>query len=225
MRGRLDILDIMLREPLVNVEVQDAKTQATPFLHACSQHDIETVGLLLRHGARSDVCDRHARNGLHLCQRKKGGVQVATCLLDSRAVDVDSSDDFGYTALRLAAENANKIMVELLLDRGAKPNKAGPGGYTPLMAAVEASMPNREVKEGILTTLLQRGADPLLKYSGKTAAQLAKDRYIKNLLDTRTRNVKVGKSGKKAFDALQSVNGSVHNWFLSILSSPGLHRV
>ena len=178
-----ELLGHMLAEG-VNLEVEDALTQATPFLVACSKQDIAAVNLLLEHSARADARDKARKNGLHLCQGTKGGTQVAKRLLELGAVPIDARDAVCKTALCMASEMANRAMISYLCSKGANPNGGGPGDYTPLMAAVEARMQNRAVKEDILKTLLQNEADPMLTCMGKTAADMANDKPIKKLLES-----------------------------------------
>jgi ankyrin repeat protein len=56
-----------------------------------------------------------------------------------RHVDIDTTDAFGNTALHLAAANGNKIMVRLLLRKGADPDRQNIYGETALHAAITNS--------------------------------------------------------------------------------------
>ena len=77
----------------------------------------------------------------------------------------------------------NSKMVHLLLSLGANPNIRGPGGYTPLMAAVQATMRSQEAKLEVLRALVERGADANLEYSGgQTAADMANDGQVRKAL-------------------------------------------
>ncbi|PKS09330.1 hypothetical protein jhhlp_003944 [Lomentospora prolificans] len=182
-QGDLEILAHMLQHPL-DLEVRESKNGRTPLLVACSQQDIEALKLLLNHGARPDVTDKLSKNGLHLCQRANYGTQVARCLLQPpSAIDIDAMDGCQNTALHLAASMGNQPMVRVLLDLGAKADIQGPGGWTPLMAAVQATMRSQDEKLNILKALVDKGADPTLKYSGgQTAIDMANDSQIRKNL-------------------------------------------
>lgn len=179
-----EILRYMLDSRRLNLEVLEHQDNATPFLLACAQQDILVVDLLLQYGARPTARDKLHRNGLHLCQRGTGGTGVARRLLSlPRAIDINVMDSYHNTALHLAASMGNSKMVSLLLSLGAHPNIRGPGGYTPLMAAVQATMKSQEAKLEVLKSLVERGADASLEYSGgQTAADMANDGQIRKAL-------------------------------------------
>ena len=80
---------------------------------------------------------------------KKGNVQEVQSLL-SIFVDVDRS-----TPLLEGAENGHKGVVQLLLDKGADPNKADRAGSTPLHKAAYYWD-----HKDVVRLLLGRGADP-----------------------------------------------------------------
>jgi hypothetical protein len=188
-KGDLDVLGHMLRKPL-NLEVRESRNRRTPLLIACSQQDVEVVKLLISHGADINVTDELSKNGLHLCQRPTGGTLVARWLLKhpSRTISVDATDSCQNTALHLAAELGNQPMVQLLLDMGARADIPGPGGFTPLMAAVQATMRSQDEKLKVLKALVEKGADPTLKYyGGQTAIDMANDGQIRRSLQNWSR--------------------------------------
>lgn len=90
-------------------------------------------------------------------------------VLSTGSNDVNVANDYGATALYVAAENADGPVVSRLLDAGADPNKALLSGETPLMQAA------RRGKLDVVRLLLQRGADPDAKESngGQTALMWA----------------------------------------------------
>uniref|UniRef100_A0ABD2XL08 Uncharacterized protein n=1 Tax=Trichogramma kaykai TaxID=54128 RepID=A0ABD2XL08_9HYME len=55
-----------------------------------------------------------------------------TCDEKHQTVDVDARDDFGRTPLHLAVRDKNEKLAELLLRRGANPNRTKSGGLTAL---------------------------------------------------------------------------------------------
>jgi ankyrin repeat protein len=90
-------------------------------------------------------------------------------VLRAGADDVNVANDYGATALYVAAENADGPVVSKLLDAKADPNKALLSGETPLMQAA------RRGKLDVVRLLLSKGADPNSKESngGQTALMWA----------------------------------------------------
>ena len=68
--------------------------------------------------------------------------------------DKASKDEYGWTALQFAASRGDKGVVKVLLDKGAKPNRADKRGRTPLSLAVSNG------DEYVVKLLLDCGADP-----------------------------------------------------------------
>lgn len=182
--GNDDILNHMLAVRNLDLEVTDDYDGATPFLLACTQQDAIIADILLFRGASPSAVDKSRRNALHLCQRGTGGTGVARRLLSTPgSLDVNAMDACQNTALHLAASMGNMQMVFLLLNAHANPNIQGPGGFTPLMAAVQATMRSQEAKMEVLKALVQSGADASLKYSGgQTAADMANDSQVRKIL-------------------------------------------
>jgi ankyrin repeat protein len=70
-----------------------------------------------------------------------------------REGDVNVRNRYGVTPLSVACANGNPAMAELLLEAGADPNAALPGGESPLMTAARVG------KVRTVKALLERGAD------------------------------------------------------------------
>ncbi|WYZ34105.1 hypothetical protein EsH8_I_000381 [Colletotrichum jinshuiense] len=160
----------------------------TPLLLAASTRNRDSVGLLLRSGARADVRDSAGLSPLHRCQSKSGGVNVAQLLLDGTPSLLDLVDNSGKTALYMACEMGNEKMVGFLLDQGADPNichqtRRGPASSpllsnanvcTPLIAAIQVVATRSSRKIGMIDALLAHGADPrLTDANGRNAFQAA----------------------------------------------------
>ena len=79
-----------------------------------------------------------------LFQHVKGNnIHAAIALLDEKAVDKNSKNINGKTALHFAVESRNRTMIETLLMYGADPNlpdNIEVGGNTPMHLASEANM-------------------------------------------------------------------------------------
>ena len=84
----------------------------------------------------------------------EGNTDVARKIISSGIVDVNSMTGTRETPLTLAAENGLKDMVQLLLDKGAEPNKPDQDGDTPLHTAAYLGY------KDMVLLLLNRGADP-----------------------------------------------------------------
>jgi len=111
-------------------------------LHNAARSGYTTVvRLLLEHGANVDISDPRVETPLCLAV---GYINpdVVKILLDAGA-DVNAADERGSTALHSAAANGSgddaDILV-LLLRHGAKPDKHGLDGYTPLHWAARCGL-------------------------------------------------------------------------------------
>jgi ankyrin repeat protein len=75
----------------------------------------EMVKLLLKHGANQQLTDRKGWNALMLCRSHT----MAALLLKNGAAINHQTPAAGITALMVAAEEGNELMVKLLLQSGA----------------------------------------------------------------------------------------------------------
>jgi ankyrin repeat protein len=97
-------------------------------------HDI--AAFLLERGMSPNHMNWHRTTLLH-DMAWEGDVRKAVLLLDHGA-DIDAVDDeFRSTPLGIAARWGRRELVELLLDHGADPNRAGASWATPLAWAVK----------------------------------------------------------------------------------------
>ena len=96
----------------------------------------DIAAFLLERGMSPNHMNWHRTTLLH-DMAWEGDVRKAVLLLDHGA-DLDAIDDeFRSTPLGIAARWARREVVELLLDRGADPNRAGASWATPLAWAVK----------------------------------------------------------------------------------------
>ena len=104
----------------------------------------------------------------HACNRGHPGVVWE--LLRAHPPLIHLRTTSGDSALHLSVYSGNLLIVEQLIDRGAKINVQNNEGETPLFYAARKSMP------AIVRLLLQRGADAMLQDRfGETAAEHADD--------------------------------------------------
>lgn len=97
----------------------------------------------------------------------EGDLQSVATLLGSE-VEVDQTDNFGWTALRFAARNGHADVVEALMAKGAEINSASATGRTPLMSAAGNG------HEQVVRLLADSGADVMAHdKDGMTAYDLA----------------------------------------------------
>ena len=73
-----------------------------------------------------------------------GHFELARLLIEAGA-EIESKTKYGYTALHLAAQYGHKLIIELLLERGANPN-----------ALTNVSIDYRKKKPTILATFFKR---------------------------------------------------------------------
>lgn len=119
-----------------------SSTGATPLYLASKRRHIDCVRLLLEHAddAGVNLRDGHERTALHIALESDHddsrdadlGLQVATLLVASPAVDVSAADAFGVTPLHLACKALRLELAAALLSRGARVDAATTRGQTPL---------------------------------------------------------------------------------------------
>ena len=103
-----------------------------------------------------------------LLAAEKGNVNIIRGVLSSFMVDTNFMTEINQSPLLLAAENGHKDAVQLLIDRGAEPNRADQYGNTPLHNAA------LEGHKDVVQLLLDRGAEPnMADQDGRTPLHLA----------------------------------------------------
>ena len=115
-----------------------------------------------------------------------GDVEGALEMLHT-GTDVDARNAHNQTALMIAAQRGYLRIVEALVAAGASLNETAKYGLSALMLAVVAG------HEAVAARLVQAGADVTLRgtgapgFAGKTAADLADERGMRELHATLTR--------------------------------------
>jgi len=133
----------------------DAKEAQNLLTAAALCDNVDVLGRLLSRGV--DVNGKDSCGGTALVAAASGGAQhTAEKLLQSRAkLDVAGGEGRWHrTALLSAAARADVPMMRLLIDAGADPNAATPGGRSVLMLAATANSLT------VVSLLLERGVDP-----------------------------------------------------------------
>ena len=173
-----------------------------------SRGNVDTVQMLLSHGADPNLVDSNGntalhyaakwgrrqsveelikagadvnangRNGLPLQRAAEKGHLEIVQYLLSSGADISASDEGGHTALITASYYGQTEVIALLIEHGANINATSDGGYTPLMNA--AYMGQYESAK----ILLDRGAIITLKTDkGETALAIAVERNHNRVAD------------------------------------------
>lgn len=111
----------------------------TPLLWASAYLHADTVRILIAHGADLEAVGRAGKNSgtpLMWAAKKPGGLAVARILLEAGAA-VNGTDQYGRTALMMAARHGRSEAIAFLLARGADINAINllPRGRTALEIA------------------------------------------------------------------------------------------
>ena len=169
-----------------NVDHQTNQNGYYALHFAAKNGQVETLRVLLKHGANPNIRNNSGETPLHLAMSKHNKELVTlllshgadpnladnngftplccntssheiTDLLATKGANVDhQTNQNGYYALHFAAKNGQVETLRVLLKHGANPNIRNNSGETPLHLAM--SKHNKE----LVTLLLSHGADPNL---------------------------------------------------------------
>jgi ankyrin repeat protein len=120
---------------------------------AAASGNLETVKLLLVHGADINGAESYAGQTALMWAVSRGHESIVQTLLEAGA-DIKARSTAGSTALLFAARKGNVEEARLLLDRGADANEALPDGSTALLLAAASG------HEDMGIFLLEHGANP-----------------------------------------------------------------
>jgi ankyrin repeat protein len=170
----------------------------TPLHIAAAAYEPPIAQQLLANGAQPAARNRRGAQPLHYAADGNPGsktwnppAQEATikCLIEAGA-DPNSADKSGVAPLHRAVRTRCAAAVRALLAGGAEPLLKNKSGSTPLHLAVQGtgrggsgSSQSQEQQRQIILLLLQQGARPTdADASGKTVAQSAVSRWVRELL-------------------------------------------
>ena len=133
------------------------KAADTPLTTAAARNDAAEIRRLLAAGRHADA-GRDVTSAL--IRAARSGVIEAMSALIGAGANVDRRDSRArWTVLLHAIHKRRVTAVRLLLEHGADPNAATPGGVTPLLMSADDPNPT------IVTLLLAHGANPRIEGS------------------------------------------------------------
>ncbi|MBO9626991.1 MAG: ankyrin repeat domain-containing protein [Microbacterium sp.] len=135
--GHLDVVRALIAEG-VDIDAQD-QTCVNPFLWGCLSDDLELVRTMAEAGADLKRLTRMGGNGLTPAA-EKGYLDVVTYLLENTRINVNLTNNLGWTALieTIILGDGGPVrqrIVELLLAHGAKPGMPDKWGVPPVELA------------------------------------------------------------------------------------------
>jgi len=148
----------------VNHRGRDGPGQ-TLLMQAAARGQLDSVKLLLHHGAKRDDADRDGNTAL-VSAAMAGHTNVVAYLLQLGA-NVNAINDHGWTVLMLAVKAGELGSVRLLAERGADLDSTGRRGRTALMIAA------RDASLEIVQCLIDHGANVGIERDGFTALRYA----------------------------------------------------
>ena len=184
--NRTEIVRALVAVEGIDLNVRDLRERSSLIL-AAMRGQTEIVQVLIAAGADVNTRDSYGYSALMEVARGAAGEgaagRIMQALLDAGA-DVNARENqFGNSALILAALRGDAEIVQALLDAGANVNAANNNGETPLFAAV--SHVYREpgcvdvVRELLKRPELDKDKAPTGGlYAGKTPLQIAKETPI-----------------------------------------------
>lgn len=124
----------LLLEAGADPNIQMKTEGPTPLYDAVASNDAEMTELLLKHGANPDVFSHETGSSLIGMAAVENQTRILRALIDAHA-DVNHGDNFGVTALHLAASNGSFPCVEMLVKAGAEVNARTKKGVSVLEVA------------------------------------------------------------------------------------------
>jgi uncharacterized protein len=137
--GHLDVVRALIAEG-VDIDAQD-QTCANPFIFGCLNDQLELVKIMVEAGTDLKRLTRMGGNGLTPAA-EKGFVELVRYLLENTNINVNLTNNLGWTALIetiILGDGGpeRQELVELLLKHGAKPGMPDKWGVPPVELARE----------------------------------------------------------------------------------------
>ena len=167
--GRVPVCAYLI-EKGAEVNVLGGNCPATPLQWASRKGLVEIMDLLIQHGANPRLVDSQDFSCIHSVTQSSDYSALLYILCQPDIV-VDERDNMGLTPLHWAAQQGDKVSVEVLLKFGATPSVVDRNGLTALHWA--ASGGNRNC----ISQLLEAGVDVRAMNRDYRKAQEMADRY------------------------------------------------
>ena len=129
----------------------------TPLMTACEYGHINTVTILIEHGANVYLQDRDGLSAVHYAVRGSQACEILSCLMENGA-DVDVKTFDNCTPLMIAAQRGDTKVVTFLIEQGAMVNLQDKDGNAAVHYAIQENSGSHESNE-VLDYLIQNGAD------------------------------------------------------------------
>ncbi|GLV36690.1 Ankyrin 2 [Carabus blaptoides fortunei] len=129
-----EMVELLLKEKRVDLDAQD-KYGLSP-LHDSAIGGYDSIAsLLISHGASVNIKDKEHMTPLHWAAHQKH-CQVVRVLLQSENIILDEKNDLRQTALHCAAYSGSVEIIDMLINKGCKPDARDANGKSLLHHAV-----------------------------------------------------------------------------------------
>eukprot|EP00761_Pharyngomonas_kirbyi_P006727 gb/GECH01006735.1/.p1 GENE.gb/GECH01006735.1/~~gb/GECH01006735.1/.p1 ORF type:complete len:361 (+),score=80.75 gb/GECH01006735.1/:1-1083(+) len=136
-QGDLDTINSIIASGSVDINAKDANLKTTALHKAASRNHVDTMKLLMDHGAKKEATDGVDATPLHYAASHGHLEAVATLVL--RKVNVNAKDVYGYTAFHAAVKKHHFELADSLRMYGADINTKNETGATALHSACDAA--------------------------------------------------------------------------------------
>lgn len=133
--GHLNAINILLGKGAL-LDERDVMYDSTPLMSAALGGHIDVVKLLIEKGAKVDTKNNDGITPL-IAATAKGNIDIVNIFINKSAMIDVKEDEYGWTALHIAANKGFANIAKVLLDKGADPNAQDKAGNIPLELAVD----------------------------------------------------------------------------------------
>ena len=133
------------------------RDNVTSLMIACQRGDVNTITKLLRAGADPDIISSGGMKFVHFADAEKSSIEAHKSMKSQaiyHGVDVNAENLDCTTALMIACQNGDGVVIKILLDAGADPNINSIKGNKSLHAAVLGGCSEEAFKK-----IIDHGAD------------------------------------------------------------------